>query len=637
MSEISVPLVRGKTDHKLKGHKLLYSVSVFLSIGVWLFGYDQGAYFDSPTAGEVGNMVAVLEIGAFITSLLAAHLADNYGRRMTLRSGAFVFTVGGAIQTWCIGFKTMILGRIISGFGVGMLSMVVPIYQSEISPASHRGLLGSVEFTGNIIGYASSVWIDYLCSYLQSDLSWRVPLSIQCIGGIVLAIGSFVAPESPRYLIDTDQDVEGLAVIADFQGKDLDSYSVQEEFKEIKDAVLADRAVGDRSYTALWRRYKGRVLIAMSSQMFAQLVSVCDADRNVISYYAQAGWIGRDAILMTGINSLFYIASSIPPWFLMDRAGRRPILLTGAVAMAIALTATGWWIYIDQAITPNAVVVCVVIYNAAFGMSWGPVPWLYPPEIMPLAFRAKGVSLSTATNWLFNYWVGVSTPLFQELIGWRLYPMHAFFCALSFVLVYFLYPETRGVPLEEMNLLFQDEPELDDDDEDEEEGSGSDGEDDEDGSGGSENSSLVGSRSRRRYSNGSTLPITNKSEAESRSGFFGKILGSVEGVFGGGGSKRRGSVREQTLIDVNWVTGLDATGRRITRSKSRGRSKLKGNSTTTNENNPIELEHAREFEQLPGLPEDDEDEDIGDVEIHPRLPGGSIELSRRNTNSVEPR
>lgn len=100
---------------------------------------------------------------------------------------------------------------------------------------------------------------------------------------------------------------------------------------------------------------------------------------------------------MTGINALFYVASSIPPWWLTDAAGRRPILLTGAIAMALALIATGWWIYIDQAITPNAVVVCVIIYNAAFGMSWGPIPWLYPPEIMPLPFRAKGVSLSTAT------------------------------------------------------------------------------------------------------------------------------------------------------------------------------------------------------------------------------------------------
>lgn len=102
--------------------------------------------------------------------------------------------------------------------------------------------------------------------------------------------------------------------------------------------------------------------------------------------------------------------------------------------MAIALTSTGWWIYIDQAITPKAVVACVIIYNSAFGMSWGPIPWLYPPEIMPLPFRAKGVSLSTATNWLANYWVGVTTPLFQEIMGWRLYIMHACFCVLSFIL-----------------------------------------------------------------------------------------------------------------------------------------------------------------------------------------------------------
>ncbi|WWC72683.1 uncharacterized protein I206_106647 [Kwoniella pini CBS 10737] len=626
MPDPSVPLVRGKTDHKLTGHKLLYSVSVFLSIGVWLFGYDQGvmsgiitgpyfkAYFNQPTAGTVGNMVAVLEIGAFITSLAAAHLADNYGRRMTLRSGAFVFTLGGAIQTWCIGLKSMILGRVISGFGVGMLSMVVPIYQSEISPASHRGLLGSVEFTGNIIGYASSVWLDYACSYLQSDLSWRIPLFVQCIGGAILALGSFIAPESPRYLIDTDQEVEGLAVIADFQGKELDAPSVQEEYREIRDAVLLDRATGDRSYTALWRRYKGRVLIAMSSQMFAQLNGI-----NVISYYAplvfeQAGWIGRDAILMTGINAMFYIASSIPPWFLMDRAGRRPILLSGAVAMAIALTAIGWWIYIDQAITPNAVVVCVVIYNSAFGMSWGPVPWLYPPEIMPLPFRAKGVSISTATNWLFNYWVGVSTPVFQELIGWRLYPMHAFFCALSFVLVYFLYPETRGVPLEEMNLLFQDEPELDDDDDD---GSGSD--DDGEGSG-SEASSLMEGGSRR-YSDGSTLPIINKSQADSEPGFLGRVLG----VFGGN-SRRRGSVRGE----YNAVGGLNSKGKPIRKSRRKGK---RNRSVSPSE---MDVEIAEEYENLPILPEDEAEHDIGDVELHPSTGLGGIDLSRRNTRSVEP-
>ncbi|KAL7423031.1 hypothetical protein Q5752_002330 [Cryptotrichosporon argae] len=224
---------------------------------------------------------------------------------------------------------------------------------------------------------------------------------------------------------------------------------------------------------------------------------------------------------MTGINALCYVAATIPPWILTDRAGRRPILLTGATAMAIALTATGWWIYIDQAITPKA-----VIYNAAFGMSWGPIPWLYPPEIMPLPFRAKGVSISTATN----YWVGVSTPLFQELIGWRLYPMHAFFCVLSFVLVY---PETRGVPLEEMDKLFGDDVSPDD---------GSD-EDDDDDDERSETSSLAnslhgqrgGSRSASRASHGSSLPTSRKRSplpggSRSRDGVFAMVANAVDGL-----------------------------------------------------------------------------------------------------------
>ncbi|BEJ11817.1 hypothetical protein CspHIS471_0202770 [Cutaneotrichosporon sp. HIS471] len=524
---LDLPLGDIKSDSRLRGHALLYSVSVFLSIGVWLFGYDQGvmsgiitgpyfkAYFNQPTATQIGNMVAVLEIGAFITSLLAAHLADKYGRRWTMRTGAIFFSVGGVFQTFCTGYRVMVFGRFVSGCGVGMLSMVVPIYQAEISPADHRGFLGALEFTGNIVGYASSVWIDYASSFIESHWSWRGPLSIQVFGGMILAIGSLVCPESPRYLIDKDQDLQGLTVIADFQGKPLDDFKVQEEYKEIRDGVLADRAVGDRSYKALWQRYRGRVLIAMSSQLFAQLNGI-----NVISYYAQAGWIGRDAILMTGINSLFYVASSIPPWWLTDALGRRPILLCGAIAMAIALTSTGWWIYIDQAITPKAVAACVIIYNAAFGMSWGPIPWLYPPEIMPLSFRAKGVSLSTATNWLANYWVGVTTPVFQEIMGWRLYIMHACFCVLSFILVYFLYPETRGVPLEEMDKLFGDK------------GEGSD--DDDDDCAASETSSLMPSQ--RRGHSPSGLPTSRTSSpmpVRTDNSLLGRVTHAFSSAFGG--------------------------------------------------------------------------------------------------------
>lgn len=160
----------------------------------------------------------------------------------------------------------------------------------------------------------------------------------------------------------------------------------------------------------------------------------------------------------------------------MDKWGRRPILLSGAVGMCLALSSISYFMYIDVHFTPRMVVIFVIIYNAFFGYSWGPVPWLYPPEIMPLSIRAKGASLSTATNWAFNWLVGIMTPVLQDWIKWRLYLVHAFFCAVSFVLgkyplaiivcsrqllipvtVWFVYPETKGIQLEEMDAIFGDQ------------------------------------------------------------------------------------------------------------------------------------------------------------------------------------
>ncbi|GAA5908593.1 sugar porter family MFS transporter [Sporobolomyces salmoneus] len=463
--------------------KLLLQVSLFASLGVFLFGYDQGvmsgiitgpyfkAYFHQPTRFELATMVAILEIGAFITSILAGRVGDIFGRRATILMGASLFTVGGVFQSWSNGFRMMVLGRVLAGNGVGFLSMAVPVYQSEISPAEHRGRLACIEFTLNIGRTLSSLadlsrevqwerltpcWIDYFSSYLTSDLSWRFPLFIQCIIGLILAIGSFFIPESPRWLLDMDLDDEGMSVLADLHGDgNPENERAKEEFREIKENVFLEREMGERSYRSMWKRYRGRVLLAVSAQAFAQLNGI-----NVISYYAplvfeSAGWIGRDAIFMTGINGIIYVLSTIPTWYLVDTLGRRVILLSGATAMAIALTLVGFFLYLDQSYTPVAVVTSVIVYNAAFGYSWGPIPWLYPPEILPNAFRVKGVSLSTASNWAF---VGEATPILQEAIRWRLYPMHAGFCVLSFILVYFTYPETMGVPLEEMDELFGDQP-----------------------------------------------------------------------------------------------------------------------------------------------------------------------------------
>lgn len=386
-------------------------------------------------------------------------IGDLIGRRRTILYASIIFFVGGALQAFATSIPMMMAGRVIAGLGVGALSTIVPVYQSEISPPHNRGKLACIEFTGNISGYAASVWVDYFCSYIESDYSWRLPLTLQCAMGALLGAGSLIICESPRWLLDNDHDSEGLVVIANlYGGGDVTNEKARQEYREIKWDVLVQRQAGERSYSDMFRRYFKRVFIAMSAQAMAQLNGI-----NVISYYAplvfeSAGWVGRSAILMTGINALSYLASTVPPWYIVDRWGRRPILLSGAVAMIIALCAMAYFIFLDIAATPIITVLCVMIYNAAFGASWGPIPWLYPPEILPLAIRAKGASLSTASNWAFNYLVGEVTPVLQAAIKWRLYLMHAGFCLLSFIIVYFFFPETSGVRLEDMDAIFGDAP-----------------------------------------------------------------------------------------------------------------------------------------------------------------------------------
>lgn len=158
-------------------------------------------YFQEPSRAEIGTMVAILEVGAFISSLGVGRIGDMIGRRKTILYGSIIFFIGGAFQTFATGMPMMILGRIIAGLGVGALSTIVPVYQSEISPPHNRGKLACIEFTGNVSGYAASVWVDYGCSFIQSNYAWRVPLMLQCFMGLLLGLGSLIICESPRWVL----------------------------------------------------------------------------------------------------------------------------------------------------------------------------------------------------------------------------------------------------------------------------------------------------------------------------------------------------------------------------------------------------------------------------------------------------
>lgn len=467
---------------RFKGQKLVYFTSAFVSLFVSLFGYEQGVcsgiltfvtfnlYFGDPTATEIGVVISILEIGAMISSLLVSKISDLLGRKRTILLGTVIFMVGGSLQSFAPNLWVFGVGRVISGFGVGVLSTMVPLYQCEISPSEERGKLVCGEFTGNITGYFLSVWVDYFCYFIQdigdarknprtfaAHLSWRLPLFIQVALAFVLLIGGFFIVESPRWLLDVDDDQRGFHVLCLLYDDHPLKEKAANEFFLIKNSILEERIKTpkhERTWRHMLRHYRLRVFIACSALAFAQFNGI-----NIISYYApmvfeEAGFNNSKALLMTGVNATVYLLSTIPPWFLADRWGRKPILISGGISMGTCLGLIALALWLDVLSTPLLVALLVVIYNASFGYSWGPIGFLIPPEVYPLAVRSKGVSLSTATNWFANYVVGQLTPILQERIGWVMYLFPATSCVLSVATVMYFYPETKGVELEDIDRLF---------------------------------------------------------------------------------------------------------------------------------------------------------------------------------------
>lgn len=469
--------------NKLKGQTLLYLTSVFVSLGVFIFGYDQGymsgvivntnfeKYYNHPSSIEIGTVVAVLEIGALIASLFLGKISNKIGRKRTIIIGAFLFIIGGFIQSLSPTLLCLGAGRLVSGFGIGFLSGIVPVYQSEISPSEARGRMGCIEFTGNILGYSSSIWIDYGCSFFKGDISFRMPIITQCILGGFLFIGGFFIVESPRWLLEKDKDQEGFHVLNLLYSDSGELNKAKEEFLSIKRQVINEKFGYDVSfenarnsqviktnYFTIIKRHKYRIFIGCSALFWAQFNGI-----NLISYYAplvfeQAGFKGRTALLVTGINSLIYLASTIPTWFLVDKWGRRPILITGGIWMGIALILISFFMYQSKSYTSLAVAILVIFYNSGFGYSWGPIPWLYANEIYSdSTVRGVGAALATAVNWFSNFVVGEGSPILLEVITWRLYAIYGIICLLSSFFAYKFYPETSGVELEDMDKLFDKE------------------------------------------------------------------------------------------------------------------------------------------------------------------------------------
>lgn len=439
-----------------KSNWIVYAISIFAALAGLLFGYDTGIISGAIlfikrdfalSAFQIEMVVSAVLFGALIGSGLSGRLTDLFGRRKVLVITAVTFIVGALASAFASTTGCLIFGRTILGVAIGVGSFTAPLYLAEIAPQRIRGMLVSLNQLAITIGIVFSYLVNY---YFSAQGRWPWMLGLGVVPAVILLVGTIFLPESPRWLVLKGWEHKARTILQRIRaGED-----ITEEFDEIQQTVKTEKGT-HRLLLAKWVR--PILFISLGLSFFQQVTGI-----NTIIYYAptilqlagfkQAG----GAILATlgiGIINVLFTIIALP---LIDRWGRRPLLLLGLTGMFISLAIMGIAFYYPGFAALRWVAVgSMVIYIASFAMSLGPIMWLIISEIFPLNIRGVGASLAISASWGFNMLVALTFLTLIELIGpSHTFWLYAFLCILGWLFVYFIVPETRGCSLEhiEQNL-----------------------------------------------------------------------------------------------------------------------------------------------------------------------------------------
>jgi len=473
----------------------IYVIAAIAIIGGGLFGFDissMSAFIDTdqykcyfnegdtpclgPRSNTQGGITASMAGGSWLAALISGFITDILGRKKAIMIGAVIWVIGSIISSASQNIAMLIVGRIINGFAVGIYSAQVPVYISELAPPTRRGRLVGMQQWAITWGIMIMFYVSYGCSFIKGTAAFRVAWAIQMIPGILLFLGMMLLPESPRWLARKERWDDCLRILILVHGKgDPNSPWVAKEYEEIKEYCEIEKMNADVTYFELFNpRYINRTHIGVFTQIWSQLTGM-----NVMMYYItyvfkMAGLSGNNLLVSSSIQYVINVVMTVPALLFVDRWGRRPTLLIGAALMATWLFANAGILAQYGTPRPNgigntreattevtgaaskAVIACSYLFVASFAPTWGPVSWIYPPELYPLRVRGKAVSLATSANWAFNFALGWFVPPAFQNIAWRVYIVFGVFCVAMFVHVFFTFPETAGKPLEEVVAIFED-------------------------------------------------------------------------------------------------------------------------------------------------------------------------------------
>ncbi|EHY60828.1 hypothetical protein HRR83_000594 [Exophiala dermatitidis] len=483
-----------------------YLICAFASFGGIFFGYDSGYIngvngckefihvIEGPDATALKSshqslIVSILSCGTFFGAIIAGDVADMIGRKWTVIMGCIIYAAGVVIQMGTgpgHGLGVIVAGRLVAGFGVGFESAVVILYMSEICPRKVRGALVAGYQFCITIGLLLASCVTYGTEDRTNTGAYRIPIAIQFIWAMILGGGLLFLPDSPRYFVKRGHIQKAINSLSRLRGQPADSEYIQVELAEVIANDEYERAmIPSTGWFSSWANcFKGglwnqqsnlrRTILGTSLQMMQQWTGV-----NFIFYYStpflQSTGAIKNTFLISLIFTLVNVCSTPISFYTVERFGRRPLLIFGALGMLICqflvaiigvtvgfnkthLNAAGES-RANNIPAVNAQIAFIAIFIFFFASTWGPGAWILIGEIFPLPIRSRGVGLSTASNWLWNTIIAVITPYMVGEDHGNLRSSVFFIwgglCTAAFVYSYFLVPETKGLSLEQVDKMME--------------------------------------------------------------------------------------------------------------------------------------------------------------------------------------
>ncbi|OFI37031.1 MFS transporter [Arthrobacter sp. SW1] len=459
-------------------HRKVIGLAVAGAVGGFLFGFDSSvvngavdAMKDEFALSEAvtGFAVAIALVGCAAGAYLAGKVADRHGRIPAMKLGALLFLVSSVGTGLAFGVWDLIFWRLVGGLGIGLASVIAPAYISEISPRQIRGRLASLQQLAITSGIFAALLSDALLATSAGGAhhdfwlgleAWRWMFIACALPAAVYGVIAYTLPESPHFLVlNGKEDAARKTFDALMPGDDTERH-----IREIRESIQQDQ-LSARKGSLRGKAFglQPVVWIGIILSVLQQFVGI-----NVIFYYSTTLWkaVGfqeKDSLTISVATSITNILVTLVAIALVDRIGRRPILLAGSIGMAASLgamavafstaTGSGADISLPGAWGPVALV-AANLFVVSFGVSWGPLVWVLLGEIFPSRIRGRALGLAAAAQWVANFAITLSFPVMAAGSLPLTYGMYALFAAASFFFVMFKVPETNGMSLEQAETLF---------------------------------------------------------------------------------------------------------------------------------------------------------------------------------------